>query len=257
MDAPASQRVALVTGGAARLGRALAVALAEDGWDVIVSYLSSSSGAEEVHRTISGMGRRCEVVQADLTDPTACAMLPGRASEAFGHLDLLVNSAASFDSRPLLDVDAYAWDAVMNLNVRAPHLLVRGAAASLRRSRGSVVNVADLSAFQPWLEYPHHAVSKAALLHLTRVQARSLAPDVRVNAVVPGSVLPPNEWPQARVQALADAAPLRRIGTPRDVADAVIYLANASFVTGEVITIDGGRLLSAGTRGGGEGDARD
>ena len=158
-------------------------------------------------------------------------------------MDLVVNSAASFRSMPLLDVDASEWDAVMALNVRAPHLVVRAAADMLRASQGSVVNITDLSAFQAWTEYPHHAVSKAALAHLTRVQARALAPDVRVNAIAPGAVLPPDDWPPERWEALAERAALARVGTPEDVVAAVLYLAEANFVTGHVLPVDGGRLL--------------
>jgi pteridine reductase len=142
-------------------------------------------------------------------------------------------------------VDAEAWDAVMDLNARAPHLLVRAAAQLLRAAKGSVINITDLAAFQPWTERPHHAVSKAALAHLTRIQARVLAPDVRVNAVAPGAVLPPDDLPEERRRALAAAAPLGRLGTPEDVVRAVLYLAGAPFVTGEILLVDGGRLLGA------------
>jgi pteridine reductase len=164
---------------------------------------------------------------------------------AYGRLDLLVNSAASFEASGLLDVDADAWDAVMDLNVRAPHLLVRAAAPLLRASKGNVVNITDLAAFQPWTERPHHAVSKAALAHLTRIQARVLAPEVRVNAVAPGAVLPPDDLAEDRRRALAAATPLKRLGTPDDVVRAVLYLAEAPFVTGEILVVDGGRLLGS------------
>ena len=172
----------------------------------------------------------------------------GRRSQV-GRLDLVVTSSASFDARPLLEVDAEHWDAVMSVDVRAPHLVVRAAADLLRAARGSVVNITDLSAFQVWTEYPHHAVSKAALAHLTRVQARVLAPDVRVNAVAPGPVIRPAGWSEERWQALADIAPFRRVGTPRDVVEAVLFLAGAEFVTGHVLAVDGGHLLGpAGSR---------
>jgi pteridine reductase len=187
-------------------------------------------------------------VAVDLSDAGAAEVVAKAVERAFGRLDLLVNSAASFDAAPLLEVDAERWDAVMHLNVRAPHLLVRAATSLLRQSRGSVVNIADLSAFQPWLERPHHAVSKAALVHLTKVQARALAPDVRVNAVAPGAVLPPEELTEEARRSLAEAAPLQRLGSPADVVAAVLYLARAAFVTGEVLVVDGGRMLGAPRR---------
>lgn len=243
MDDPQPQRVALVTGGAVRLGRAISVGLARAGYDLMVTYHSSEAPGRGLQAVVRATGRRCELVRADLSEAAAAAAVIHAVRSAFGRLDLLVNSAASFEARALLDVDAEEWDAVMALNVRAPHLLVRAAAVLLRAGRGCVVNITDLSAFQPWREHPHHAVSKAALAHLTRVQARALAPEVRVNAVAPGTVLPPDKLSAESRRALADAAPLSRLGTPQDVVDAVLYLARASFVTGHVLVVDGGRLL--------------
>ena len=248
MNDPEPQRVALVTGGAVRVGRALSLGLAAAGYDLLVTYRSSAAEAEEVATRAREIGRRCELVAADLSRPEEVERVAEAVESAYGRLDLLVNSAAGFDAAPLLEIDAERWDAVMALNVRAPHLLVRAAAPLLGRARGSVVNIADLSAFQPWLERPHHAVSKAALVHLTRVQARSLAPDVRVNAVAPGAVLPPDELSQEARRSLAAAAPLGRLGSPQDVVRAVLYLAGAEFVTGEVLVVDGGRLLGAPVR---------
>lgn len=246
MNAPSSQRVALVTGGAVRLGRAISLGLAEVGYDLLVTYRSSAEAARALVAELEERGRRCEAIAADLSEPQAPDLVVEAVTRSFGRLDLLVNSAASFDAAPLLEVDAHRWDAAMSLNVRAPHLLVRAAAPLLRRARGCIVNIADLSAFQPWIERPHHAVSKAALVHLTRVQARALAPEVRANAVAPGAVLPPEDLSDESRRALAAAAPLRRLGSPDDVVGAVIYLAEAEFVTGHVLVVDGGRFLGPG-----------
>jgi len=242
------QRVALVTGGAARLGRAIATGLAKDGYDLLVTYRSSESDAREVARTVQRLGQRCELLRADLAEAHGAEAAAEAVARTFGRLDLLVNSAASFDSRPLFEVDAATWDAVMNLNVRAPHLLVRATAGLLRRARGSVVNIADLSAFEPWPSRPHHSVSKAALVHLTKVQARALAPQVRVNSIAPGAVLPPSDMTEDARQALAQAAPLRKLGSPQDVVDAILFLARAEFVTGEILVVDGGRLIATPDR---------
>jgi NAD(P)-dependent dehydrogenase (short-subunit alcohol dehydrogenase family) len=244
MNDPAPQRVSLVTGGAVRVGRAISLGLVSAGYDVVCTYHSSEDAARTLLDEVRGMGRRCELVRADLTDPTAADTVIDTVRSTFGRLDLLVNSAASFDARPLLEVDAEQWDAVMAVNVRAPHLLVRAAAPLLTEARGSVVNIADLAAFQPWTDRPHHAVSKAALVHLTKIQARALAPEVRVNAIAPGSVLRPQGWSEERWLEIAHRAPLGRPGTPQDVVEAVLYLADAGFVTGQVLTVDGGRLLS-------------
>ena len=243
MNAPGPQRVALVTGGAVRVGRAISLGLADAGYDLLVSYRSSADEAHSLRQELADAGRRCEIVQADLAQPAAARTVVDAARDAFGRLDLLVNSAANFAARPLLDVDADDWDRVMDVNVRAPHLLVRAAAGLLREAGGSVVNIADLAAFQAWTDRPHHAVSKAALVHLTKIQARVLAPDVRVNAVAPGSVLRPEEWSEERWLEIAHRTPLARPGTPEDVVGAGRYLAGADFVTGQVLVVDGGRLL--------------
>jgi len=247
MNDQGRQRVALVTGGAVRLGRAISLGLAEAGYDLLIGYRTSRVEADEVVAAAAALGRRCVAVQADLVEPRAADELATAAQEAYRRLDLLVNSAASFRAVPLMDVDAEEWDSVMALNTRAPHLVVRASEQLLQSSSGSVVNIADLSAFQAWTEYPHHAVSKAALVHLTRIQARALAPHVRVNAVAPGAVLPPDDWPSERWEELADRAVLKRVGGPEDVVQAVLYLAEARFVTGHVVPVDGGRLL--GPRG--------
>jgi pteridine reductase len=236
------QRVALVTGGAVRLGRAIALGLAEAGYDLVIGYLSSDAGALEVKSEVARMGRLCEIVRCDLTEPEAPAQLIDAARRAFGRLDVLVNSAASFRAVPLLDVDAEEWDAVMALNTRAPHLTTRAAADLLRESRGAVINLVDLGAVQAWTEHPHHAVSKAALAHLTRIQARVLAPEVRVNGIAPGAVLLPDYWDEGRSKTQAARAALGRVGSPGDVVAAVLYLLEAEFVTGHILPVDGGRL---------------
>jgi pteridine reductase len=237
------QRVALVTGGAVRVGRAISLGLADAGYELVVNYRSSEGPARELRDRVVAGGRQCTLVRADLSDPAAADTVVEAARTDFGRLDVVVNSAANFDATPLLEVDADAFDAVMALNARAPHLVVRAAADLLKAAQGCVVNLVDLSAFQPWTDFPAHAVSKAALAHLTRVQARALAPEVRVNAVAPGAVLPPDDWSDERRQALADMAPLKTLGSPQDVVDAVLYFVRARFVTGQILAVDGGRLL--------------
>ena len=179
----------------------------------------------------------------------ASTLLPARLAaafrERFDRLDLLVNSAAAFDALPLSATDAAAFDSQMDLNARAPLLLVKALLPLLRRSGGSVVNVADVGGgLVPWRRYAAYAASKAALVRLTECLALELAPAVRVNAVAPGTVLFPVAYPASRRRALAARIPLGREGTPEDVAAAVRYLAAAPFVTGAVLPVDGGRHLS-------------
>lgn len=231
---------ALVTGGAVRLGRALSLGLADAGYDVIVNYRSSEGPALEVRDRIVELGRRCTVVQGDLGHPEDIQRIVETIHAEHGRLDLLVNSAASFHSTAILDVAAEEWDEILAVNTRGPHLLVREAAELLRSAAGAVVNIADHMGLEPWVRYGAHSVSKAALIHLTRIQARALAPEVRVNAVAPGLVLPPEGLSEGALEREIDATLVKRVGTPDDIVEAVLYLARASYVTGQILSVDGG-----------------
>ncbi|MDT8342130.1 MAG: SDR family oxidoreductase [Longimicrobiales bacterium] len=235
--------VALVTGGAVRVGRAISLALAEAGYDLVVHYHASADPARDVRERVEALGRRCVLVSGDLADAAGPDGLADAVREAYDRLDLLVNSAAGFRDTAILDVDAEEWDHVLALNLRAPHLLVRALAPLLRASAGTVVNIADHMGMKPWVRYGHHSVSKAALIHLTRIQARALAPEVRVNAVAPGLVLPPEGLSDAALAREVDATLVKRVGSPRDVAEAVLYLARARYVTGHLLVVDGGGTL--------------
>ena len=247
---PPVRKVALITGGAIRLGRAITLGLAEAGYDVVVHYHSSRGPADETARTVESLGRRALTVQADLSEGEGARTLVAAAAETYGRLDLLINSAASFEQNDLLAVDEEAWDAVMAVNLKGPFLVVREAAELLRASSGSVVNMVDLSAFQPWVRYPHHSVSKAGLLHLTRILARVMAPRVRVNAIAPGAVLPPDDFTDEERARERARTPVGHLGSPEDIVRTVLFLAASPFITGEVVVVDGGRSLGEVTRGG-------
>ena len=244
------RKVALITGGAIRLGRAITLGLAEAGYDVVVHYNASRGPAEATARTVESLGRRAVVVQADLSKGDGARALVAATVEAYGRLDLLINGAASFEQRDLMDVDEEAWDAVMSLNLRGPFLVVRGAADLLQASGGSVVNMVDLSAFQPWVRYPHHSVSKAGLMQLTRILARVMAPRVRVNAIAPGAVLPPDDFSAEDRDREQARTPVGHLGSPEDIVRTVLFLATSPFITGEVVVVDGGRSLGDVYRGG-------
>lgn len=243
------RKVAVVTGGAVRLGRSISLGLAEAGYDLLVHYNRSELAARETVRAIEALGRRVETMQADLGTGEGAEALAETARTRFGRVDLLVNSAASFEAADLLDVDEERWDAVMALNLKGPFLLVRACADMLKACSGNVVNLVDLSALQPWTRYPHHAVSKAGLMHLTRILARVMAPRVRVNAIAPGAVLPPDDFSEEERALEISRTPLGQIGTPEDVVRTVLFLAGAPFITGEVIVVDGGRNLTGLGRG--------
>ena len=233
--------VALVTGAGQRLGRAMAEALALRGFALAVHYRGSASGAHELCSAMQAAGRVAVPFQSDLTLPAAPATLVAAVVAHFGRLDLLVNSAAVMERTPFGDVSAEQWDAMHALNVRAPFFLSQAAAPHLRAARGSIVNLADLAAFETWPAYVPHGITKAAVVQMTRALARVLAPEVRVNAIAPGVVLLPEGWDAAAAERLASTTPLRRNGTPDDVVHALHYLLDAEFVTGEVLMVDGGR----------------
>jgi NAD(P)-dependent dehydrogenase (short-subunit alcohol dehydrogenase family) len=240
----ANGRVALVTGGAHRVGRALALGLAGAGADVVVHYHASADAARETVSAIEALGRRAVAVGADLGSASEATRPVDVARETFGRLDILVNSASLFERTPVASITADAWDRVLAVNLRAPFLLAQAAAPLLRAADpGLIVNIADLSAFQAWPSFAHHAVSKAGLVHLTRVLARALAPGVRVNAIAPGTVLPPDDFDGEDYAGGRDRRVLERAGSPDDVVAALLYLVRADFATGDVLVVDGGRML--------------
>lgn len=234
-------RVALVTGAGRRVGRALAVALGGRGMSVAVHYHASNEGALETSRLIEDAGGRATVVAADLRDGSAPERLVGDVVHELGALDVLVNSSAVMERTPLGEVTAPQWDAMMALNLRAPFLLAQAAAPHLTRAHGAMINIADLAAFETWPAYIPHGISKAGVVYLTRALARTLAPNVRVNGIAPGAVLLPEDWREEDAAKLRESTPLRRLGSPADVAGAMLYLLEADYLTGETIIVDGGR----------------
>ena len=239
-----SARVALVTGAGRRLGRALALGLADRGAAVAIHHHRSTAGAEEVEREIVRRGGRAARFAADLTDPRVARALPERVAAHFGRLDLLVNSAGIMLPATVEATTPELWDEVMGLNLRAAFFLTQGAIPWLRAAQGKVVNLADVGGLEPWPRYAAHCVSKAGVVMLTQALARALAPEITVNAVAPGAVLPPEEWDQASRDHLARTTPLQRLGRPEDVVAAVLYLLeDGDYVTGQTIVVDGGRLI--------------
>ncbi|HEX2780224.1 MAG TPA: SDR family oxidoreductase [Gemmatimonadaceae bacterium] len=234
-------RVALVTGGGRRVGRVLALALGRAGARVAVHYNGSTEGARETCAEIERAGGSADSFQADLADAEAPEQLVAAVVDRFGALDVLVNSAAVMERTPFGKVTADGWDAMFALNLRAPFLLAQAATPHLVARGGAIVNIADLAAFETWPAYIPHSLTKSGIVHMTRALARVLAPAVRVNAIAPGAVLLPESWDDQSAEKLEDTTPLRRLGSPEDVAGAMLYLIGADYVTGETIIVDGGR----------------
>jgi pteridine reductase len=235
-------RVALVTGSAKRLGRAIAVCLAKEGADIVIHHRSSGADARSAVAEIEALGRRAIAISADLTKLSDINQLFSRASH-FGRLDLLVNSAANFLQTDFPSTTEEQWSASVDTNLKSLFFCSQAAAPLLKKSRGAIVNFADIGAFLAWPGYIPHCISKAGVVTLTKCLARELAPEVRVNAIAPGTITMPGdplEWQSDFIRR----APLARVGTPEDITDAVVYLATAEFLTGHVLVLDGGRTLS-------------
>jgi pteridine reductase len=238
------RRVALVTGGARRLGRAFAEALAADGFAVAVHYGASAVEADGVVDAIHAAGGEAAAFGADLREAAPTLELVAQVLARFGRLDVLVNSAAVMERLSVADTTIADWDAMMALNLRAPFFLAQQAAPHLEATGGCIVNIADLSGLEPWKGYPAHSISKAGVVMLTKVLATALAPAIRVNGIAPGTVLVPDAYDDERRAFLAETTPLGRLGTPDDAVQALRYLVHhAPFVTGETLVVDGGRLL--------------
>lgn len=236
-------RVALVTGGGRRVGRALALALSGRGAIVAVHYNASEEGARQVVASITKTGSRAESFACDLTETGAADQLVERVTQRFGGLDVLINSAAIMQRTPFGEIAREQWDHIFALNLRAPFFLSQAAAPHLRRARGTIVNIADLAAFETWPGYIPHGLSKSGLIQMTKALARVLAPEIRVNAIAPGTVLLPDDWTEDDEARLNETTPLRRQGSPDDVSAAMLFLLDAEYVTGETIIVDGGRHI--------------
>jgi NAD(P)-dependent dehydrogenase (short-subunit alcohol dehydrogenase family) len=239
-------RWALVTGAAKRVGRAIALELARRGANVVVHHRSSDMEAAEVVGRVRALGREAVAVRADLGTAEGVRTLAAAAEAPAGAVDVLVNSASNYLRTPFETLDERVWDLSLDVNLKAPYLLSLALADGLRRrQQGCIVNLVDWAAERPYRSYLPYCVSKAGLVCLTKALARELAPQVRVNAVAPGPVLPPEDMGAVEVAAVARATPLGRIGRPEDVAACVAFLvADAPFTTGSIVHVDGGRAIA-------------
>jgi NAD(P)-dependent dehydrogenase (short-subunit alcohol dehydrogenase family) len=245
-------KVAIVTGSAHRVGKAIALALAREGAHIVIHYGGSQQAAQVTALEIEALGVRAITVQADLRDPEQIDALFARVESAFDRLDVLVNSAANFVKKPYGEITVDDWKTVMQANLRAPFLCSQRAAVLMNRvarpadEPALIVNIADLSGIYPWEGYTAHGVSKAGIIHLTRTSAYELAPTIRVNAIAPGAILPPQGMAEDSEawRAIGARSPLRRVGHPDQIGQTVIFLARNDYVTGALIPVDGGEHLT-------------
>jgi len=237
---------ALITGGARRVGAAIARRLHAAGAAVLIHYRDSEADATSLVAELNAArAKSAAKVKAELLAPIAPRALVGAALEAFGRLDLLVNNASSFFPVALGDIEPSHWEELIGSNLRAPLFICQQAAPELRKTSGAIVNIVDIHADRPLKGYPVYSIAKAGLAALTRSLALELAPAVRVNAVAPGAIAWPEDgqFDPAERERIVATTPLARMGSPEDIAQAVHFLACASYVTGEIIAVDGGRSI--------------
>jgi glucose 1-dehydrogenase len=233
---------ALVTGGARRVGRAIALALAEAGADLVLHYNRSAEEAEQTAAEARRLGARVALVGVDLSDPTVAPQVIAGAGN-LAPVRILVNSAAGFQEDQLVDVTPEQWERTLRLNLTSPVFLTQAFAAALTEGEGAVVNVTDWRTARPYPDHFSYTIAKGGLDTFTAAAAEALAPRIRVNAVALGAILPPPGKGSAYLQELARGIPVERVGGAEVVADAVLFLVRNHFVTGEIVRIDGGAHL--------------
>jgi 3-oxoacyl-[acyl-carrier protein] reductase/pteridine reductase len=235
---PNVRKTALVTGGAKRLGRELALTLARAGMDVAITFRESAAEAAETARSIEAVGARSTAIEMDVRSEESVRRAIAATVAMFGGLDLLVNNAGVFESSQLAEITLHQWDAVFATNTRGPFLTAREALPYLKAAHGRIINLGSLGGSHPWPTHAHYCASKAALNMLTQTMAKAFAPEVSVNCVAPGYI----EMKTGREEEhFAAKTPMGRNGKPEDVAAAVLFFATGPhFITGQILTVDGG-----------------
>ncbi|MEJ2551188.1 MAG: SDR family oxidoreductase [Anaerolineales bacterium] len=236
-------KTAVVTGGAHRVGGAISLALAERGCRVVVHFHTSAAQADRTASNIENLGLECIKVQADLGQYAGVLALFEAIDQVGWSADILVNSAAIMKAADLLKADETDWARTIDLNLKGAFFCLQQAAARMQTQGGLIVNITDIAGQRPWPRHPIHSISKAGLEMLTQVAALKLAPKIRVNAVAPGPVAKPESMSADRWREITNELPLKRGGDSRDVARAVLFLAENDFITGETLVIDGGNRL--------------
>jgi NAD(P)-dependent dehydrogenase (short-subunit alcohol dehydrogenase family) len=238
-------KVALVTGAARRVGRAIALGLASRGAILAVHYRNSAAPAADTVATIEAGGGVARAFHADLEKISDIEAMVNSVAAAFGRLDILVNSASVFYRKPLEELTERDWDMNLDTNLKAPFFAAKYAGAIMRRQgAGKIVNIGDSAGIRPYNNYLPYTVSKSALIGLTQALAKALAPQVQVNCLAIGPVQPPEDYSADQIEALARSTLTKRLGTPQDVARAVLFLCETDIATGATLVLDGGRLIS-------------
>ncbi len=248
-EKPLQGKTALITGAARRLGRASALALAEAGADVAITFRNSAREAQQTVVDLSSFGVRSFALRCDVTDEASIRAMMKEAGRELGRIDILVNNAANYETAEFEKLTARQWDAIFASNTRGPFLVAREALKWMRRSRGKgagpvqakIINMGSLGGLRPWATHAHYCSSKAALHMLTKVMAKALAPEIAVNAVAPGMIDLGEKSAAAFMRKMAKQTPMQRNGRGEEIGAAVLFFATApQFVTGQILAVDGG-----------------
>lgn len=242
--------VALVTGSALRLGKQIITQLHQHGYRVIIHYHQSAEAALQLAALLNSQrADSAKTLAANLVDEHAIAPLAEQAVTCFGRLDVLVNNASSFYATPITDATTAQWQDLFGTNVKAPYFLSQALAPALAKQRGCIINMVDIHADRPLAEHSIYCMAKAALQMMTKALARELAPAIRVNGIAPGAILWPSQPLAEQDKAtVLQQIPLQRLGEPLDIANAILFLAQAPYITGQIIAVDGGRSLGGSNK---------
>ncbi|MCG3116554.1 MAG: SDR family oxidoreductase [Candidatus Manganitrophus sp. SA1] len=238
-------KTVLVTGAGRRVGKSIALALAERGARVAIHYNRSKKEAQTVVKEIKKRGGTAHAVQGDLTKGRDCERIVQETVKVLGRLDVLVNNAAVFFKTPLFEVTEKDWDRTLDSNLKGSFFCAQAAAKAMQKEGGKIINFADWSGFRPYVDYLPYCISKAGVIAMTKGLAKTLAPKIEVNAIAPGPILLPENLDPVEEEEISRNTPLKEVGSPQDIVNAILFLIEGTdFMTGATIVVDGGRLIA-------------
>ena len=240
------KKTIFITGAAKRIGKEIALCFSEMGWNIIIHYNSSKNDAQVLADEINGNNPDSAItVQGNLDVKEDVEKVINEVRDAFPTIDLLINNASTFYPTPIEDISEEHWDKLVGSNLKGPLFLIKGLKDKLKESKGSIINITDTNLSKGVANYSIYSAAKAGLESITKGLARELAPDIKVNAIAPGAMLEPPDvtWTEEQKSKVISSIPLNRMGSEKDISEAVKFLAKSNYITGQIIKIDGGRSL--------------
>ena len=240
------KKTIFITGAAKRIGKEIALCFSEMGWNIIIHYNSSKNDAQVLADEINGTNPDSAItVQGNLDVKEDVEKIISEVLDAFPSIDLLINNASTFYPTPIDDISEDHWEKLIGSNLKGPMFLIKGLKQKLKESNGSIINITDTNLSKGVANYSIYSAAKAGLEAITKGLARELAPEIKVNAIAPGAMLEPPDvtWTEEQKNKVIDSIPLKRMGSEKDIAEAVKFLANSDYITGQIIKVDGGRSL--------------